>query len=236
MIDLSTIPFEEIPAAGSLPTDAFAVIPEGASVADALKILKKKQFAHDSIPLLADALPEREAVWWASKSCERAGPSLAPADLSAAKAAEAWVKAPSAETAAAASAAAQEAGFDGPGAFAAQAAALAEDPPVLVGGDAIGASLAKQAAGGSVRLASLAEAGLLPAAVPAEAVAVAAAASAAVAAVAVTASESNDTTEADHQASAEDEPPTRKERKKASKASEPHVKLGQEIASGENHW
>lgn len=245
MMDLSLIPFEQLPAAAAVPPDALALLPQDINVADALKVLQKKGFAHEGIPVLADAMPEREAVWWAAQSCEQAGDSLAPADLAAAKAAAAWVAAPTPETAAAATAAAQDAGFGGPGAFAAQSAALAESPPVLAAGDPLGMSLAKQTAAGSVRLAALSEAAMLPAVVPPEIVAAGAAATVAVVAV-VTSDSSDDQTEEAMAADApppehapppsEDEPVNRKQRKKVSKASVPYLKMGQDIAAGKNHW
>lgn len=255
MADLVTIPFEALPGSKSLAPDALGVIPDGASVADALKVLQKKGFAHEAIPVLADAMPEREAVWWASQSCQRAGASLSSADQAAAEAAAAWVATPSEETAAAASAAAREAGFSGPGAFAAQAAALAEDPPVLAAGDPVGMSLAKQTAAGSVRLAALSEAELLPASVMPDAVGAAAAVAGTAASVAVAASAGDAAADADTEpntdasppppegtqppagtSTPESQPPSRKERKKASKASTPYLRLGQDIAAGTNHW
>ncbi|MDQ7013569.1 MAG: hypothetical protein Q9O74_06685 [Planctomycetota bacterium] len=233
--------------------DALSTIPDGASVADALKVLQKKGFAHEGIPVLADAMPEREAVWWAAQSCKQAGDSLPPADRAAAKAAAAWVTSPSPETAAAASAAAQEAGFSGPGAFAAQAAALAEDPPVLAAGDPLGMSLAKQTAAGSVRLAALSEAELLPAAVAPEVAGAVAAVSAAAVTIAAVASKTD--SESPPETSTEGDPPppgdpsppadapppedvpvSKKQRKQASKASVPYLKMGQDIAAGKNHW
>lgn len=236
MFDLTSIPFEQLPAFKALSPDALALLPKGGSLADALKILPKKQLAHEAIPILADAMPEREAVWWASQSCERAGDSLAPADLAAAKAAAAWVSSPSPETAAAAAAAAQEAGFKGPGAFAAQAASFAQDPPVLAAGDPVGMSLANQTAAGAVRLAALSDAGLLPTFVP-ELAGVGAAAATAATAIAAGGGSGGDGDQATAgEPPPEDEPVSRKQRKQASKASAPYLKLGQDIATGKNHW
>lgn len=245
MLDLATIPFEQIPASGMLPAGALEVVPQNASVDQAIKALQKKHFAQEAIPVLADAMPEREAVWWASQSCEQAGDSLAPADLEASRAAAAWVSTPSPETAAAAAAAAQKAGFTGPGAFAAQSASFAQSPPTLAAGDqlgmamaghaapnaapaaaggAMGTSLAKQTAAGAVRLAALQSAGLLPVLGAPE---LAGTGAAAAAATTMTAGEPPES---------EPEPASRKERKKASKATAPFLDLGKDIASGKNHW
>ncbi len=253
MQDLSSLPLRDYLDAAGISPDAVSTLNPDMSVASAIKVLQKKGFAHEAIPVLADAMPEREAVWWSAQSCEQAGDSLTPADRAAAKAAAAWVTSPTPETAAAASAAAQEAGFSGPGAFAAQAAALAEDPPVLAAGDPLGMSLAKQTAAGSVRLAALSEAELLPAAVTPEVAGAVAAVSAAAVTVAAVASKTDSesppeaSTEADSPLPGdpppaadapppEDVPVSKKQRKQASKASAPYLKMGQDIAAGKNHW
>ena len=246
MMDLSLIPFEQVPAASSLSPEALQFLPGNATVAQALKVLQKKYLAHEAIPVLDDAMPEREAVWWAAQSCEKAGDSLAPTDLEA-----------------------EKAGFTGPGAFAAQAATFAESPPVLAAGDplgaamagqsgaaaaggaaaaagddapalapgdAIGTSLAKQTAAGAVRLAALQGAGLLPAAVTPELVGAGAAAATAVAAAAAS-QDSGDSDETETSSDApESEPVSRKERKQVSKASAPYLDLGKDVAAGKNHW
>jgi hypothetical protein len=85
--------------------------------------LEQNKLTGDAIQTLAHGMPERESVWYACQSSQRVAGQMTPADQSALKAAEAWVKNPNPATQAQAATAASAANYNGPGAWAAQAAA-----------------------------------------------------------------------------------------------------------------
>ena len=90
-----------------------------------LAVLQERNLGADMVKVLAQGLPDREGVAWAVKCALKVADKLPAADALAMRAAEAWVKDPTAERQAAAAAAAQRTDFQGPGAWAAQAAASA---------------------------------------------------------------------------------------------------------------
>jgi hypothetical protein len=61
-----------------------------------LQRLERADLADAALCLAAHALPPREAVWWACRCAQHSstGERRAPADIAAAEAAEAWVRAP----------------------------------------------------------------------------------------------------------------------------------------------
>ncbi len=91
--------------------------------AEFLQALEKNQFAGEAVKFLAQALPEREAVWWLCRSSRVVEAGLNTAELNALAAAEKWVREPSTVNRAAAGSAAEKTDMSGPGGWAAQAAA-----------------------------------------------------------------------------------------------------------------
>lgn len=75
MIDLSALPVSSLLAGAKLTPEALAVVQPDMSTSDALNVLKAKDMSNESIPLLSEALPERERVWWASQSAKRVAPA-----------------------------------------------------------------------------------------------------------------------------------------------------------------
>ncbi|BDG74215.1 hypothetical protein Rmf_41440 [Roseomonas fluvialis] len=91
-----------------------------ATVPEALAALEQHGHWIAAIRILGQALPVREAVWWACVCARRApDPAATPADLAALQATDAWVRRPSEELRRAAMAAAQAAGARSPEAWAA---------------------------------------------------------------------------------------------------------------------
>jgi hypothetical protein len=85
-------------------------------------LLERRAFANARI-FLANALPSREAVWWAVLCIrEVAGPAPPERDAAALRAVEAWVRDPSEANRRAAGAASTAAGFSSPAGAAAEAA------------------------------------------------------------------------------------------------------------------
>lgn len=105
--------------------------------------------------LLAYALPEREAVWWACVCvAHTAGAELSAEERRALEAAEAWVRRPDERTAREAAWAAAEAGLGKPGAWPALAAYWSRPsvPLDAQGGRGVETAIARAAArGGSAR-------------------------------------------------------------------------------------
>jgi hypothetical protein len=99
---------------------AAAAVQGAQTAAEGVARLGAAGLHNDAVRLTAHALPKREAVWWACM-CARAAPdpALAPADLAALEAAEAWVRKPEEPQRRAAWAAAQQTGFRTPEAWAA---------------------------------------------------------------------------------------------------------------------
>src|SRR5262245_44734732 len=91
---------------------------------EALDLLEQEQYPR-AVRLLAEALPKREAVWWACQCVRHAGgPELATLAVAALRAAEQWAADPSEDNRRAAYTAAQPVGFGTPAGCAALAAFL----------------------------------------------------------------------------------------------------------------
>ena len=91
-----------------------------------LALLQERNLGSDMVKVLAEGLPDREGVAWAVRCALKVVDRLPVAEVRALRAAEAWVKHPTAEGQAVAGAAARKTDFQGPGAWAAQAAATAQ--------------------------------------------------------------------------------------------------------------
>lgn len=112
---------------------------------------------HDAVKFLAQALPKREAVWWASQCAKSvAGSNPPPPTVAAIQAAEAWVTEPTEEHRRAAMQASEAAQLSTPAGCAALAAFLSggslapPDVPVVPPAE----HLTGHAAGGAVMLAA----------------------------------------------------------------------------------
>ncbi len=104
-----------------------------------LQVLGKEKLAPDAVNVLAHGMPEQKSVFWACKSTELVSGQTSPHDMAAKMAAEKWVKAPTVANQKAAAEAAAKTDFQGPGAWAAQAAAWAKPPtPPLPNPPAVG--------------------------------------------------------------------------------------------------
>jgi hypothetical protein len=122
----TTLPKLATPLAPLLPRlelepPAAAMLDGAETCADAITRLEAAGLRNEAARLAAHALPKREAVWWACM-CARAvpDPALAPTDLEALLAAEAWVRKPGDDAVRrAAMEAAQRTGFRTPEAWAA---------------------------------------------------------------------------------------------------------------------
>lgn len=104
----------------ALTPEAAALLKPQESVAGFLSALLAAELMNDAVGVMAQALPKREAVWWAclaSRSLVDA--QTPPAVVAAVEAAEAWVYRPSEETRRAAMDRAQATKFDHPGVWAA---------------------------------------------------------------------------------------------------------------------
>lgn len=88
-----------------------------------LGALQEKHLGGDMVKTMAHGMPDREGTHWAAQSAAKVSDKLPAADVHAMKAAQTWVKNPTADNQAAAGAAAEKAGHKGPGALAAQSAA-----------------------------------------------------------------------------------------------------------------
>lgn len=153
------IPSASLAGLSGLSGDALSLAAPGASVGDVLGALQDGGFSHEALPLLSEALPDRERTWWAAQAAKRASTQGSPSEAAAIEAAESWAKAPSEAGAQAAATAATQAGFGGPAGWAAQSAAWAEP---AIAGDAGG--LCRHAADGALQLAMASDGGTLPAA------------------------------------------------------------------------
>ena len=119
-----------------------------------LAVLQERNLGADMVKVLAQGLPDREGVAWAVKCALKVADKLPAADALAMRAAEAWVKSPTAERQAAAAAAAQRTDFQGPGAWAAQAAAAANGGTTAFPEGMEAPRLTPHAVGGAVLLSS----------------------------------------------------------------------------------
>lgn len=113
----------------------------------------------ESVNLLAQGMPEKDAVKWASESSKLVGDKLNPADQKAVAAADKWLADPSPANQAAAAQAAAATNGTGPGGWTAQAAAWSK--PAAHGAQAASApsgaasgGMAAAAAAGAVMLAA----------------------------------------------------------------------------------
>ena len=103
--------------------------------------LNQQGMSVDATKALANGLPERDAVWWASQSARKVSNPAHVPDLEAIQAAEAWAKNPTPQAQQVASLAADKAGFQTPGAWASQGAAWAGSGQGLTGQAVTGAVL-----------------------------------------------------------------------------------------------
>jgi hypothetical protein len=118
-----TLPLPEVLARIELDPAVRPLLDGVATVAEALAILEERDQPMTAVRVLGQALPPREAVWWACVSARAApDPAATPEDLAALQAADAWVRRPSDENRRAAMAAAEAAGTRSPEAWAAVAA------------------------------------------------------------------------------------------------------------------
>jgi len=94
-----------------------------------LSVLQEKEMGDEFVKFLAYGLPDLEGVAWAIRSVEKLPQDkMAPADVQALRAAQAWVKNPTEASKAAAAAATAKTDYQSPAAWAAQAAAWAQIP------------------------------------------------------------------------------------------------------------
>ena len=130
-----------------------------------LQAMQDNQLPEDSVKTLAYGMPERESVWWATQSAQKVANPANSADAAAIKAAEAWVKNPTALTKQQATAAAAKTNFQTPGAWAAQGAAWSQPavPTVPAPGMPAAPRLTPHAVSGAVMLAAASAAGKIPA-------------------------------------------------------------------------
>lgn len=107
-----TTPLPVILARIDLDPAALALLAEIESVTEGLAALEYAGRWNDAVRTFAQALPKREAVWWACV-CARSSPdpAVTPADLASLAAADAWVRRPSEENRRAAFASAKLAGM-----------------------------------------------------------------------------------------------------------------------------
>jgi hypothetical protein len=93
-----TIPLPDVLARVELEPDALALVQGKASVAEALDALEAAEQWMPAIRIMGQALPAREAVWWACVCARKVpDPEATPADLAALQAADGWVRRPSEE-------------------------------------------------------------------------------------------------------------------------------------------
>lgn len=118
-----TLPLPEVLARIELDPAVLPLLDGVGTVAEGLAILEAHGQPLAAVRVLGQALPPREAVWWACV-CARAAPDPAatPEDLAALQAADAWVRRPSEENRRAAMAAAEASGTRSAEAWAAVAA------------------------------------------------------------------------------------------------------------------
>jgi hypothetical protein len=121
-----------------------------------LSALQDKHLGNDMVKTMAHGMPDREGVHWASQSAQNVSDKLPAHDVTAMKAAQAWVKNPTPANQAAAGAAAAKANHSGPGALAAQGAAWAQPahPAAGAAGAAAAPRLTPHAVSGAVLMAA----------------------------------------------------------------------------------
>jgi len=109
-----------------LSPQAQQVAPTAKTPEGLFQVLGKEKLAPDAVNVLAHGMPEQKSVFWACKSTDLVSGQVSPEDMAAKMAAEKWVKAPTLANQTAAAEAAAKTDFQGPGAWAAQAAAWAK--------------------------------------------------------------------------------------------------------------
>jgi hypothetical protein len=107
---------------------ALALLVPTQTPAGFLQALEKNPLSGEAVKFLAQALPEREAVWWLCQSSRVVESSLNRAEMEALAAAEKWVREPSSANREAAGETAAKTDMTGPGGWAAQAAAWSQPP------------------------------------------------------------------------------------------------------------
>jgi hypothetical protein len=107
-----TTPLPDILARIEMDPAARALVEGIESAAEGLAVLEYASRWSDAVLIFAQALPRREAVWWACV-CARSAPDpgSTPANLAALTAADGWVRRPTEDNRRAAFAAAQAAGM-----------------------------------------------------------------------------------------------------------------------------
>lgn len=143
--------------------EAQKLLAPGDTPSQYLTKLQENQMGEESVNFLANGMPDREGVLWASQSAQEVSDKVPPADAAAAKAAETWAQNPTPANQVAAAEAAKKTDFQGPGAWAAQGAAWAKPEGMAApeGAQAVAVPeqrLTPQAVSGSVLL-SAAKAG-----------------------------------------------------------------------------
>lgn len=104
----------------ALTPEASAMLKPQATVADFISALMAAGLFKDAVDLMAQALPKREAVWWACLAARsRIDAETPPQVVMALEAAEAWVYRPTEELRRAAMERAEATRFDHPGVWAA---------------------------------------------------------------------------------------------------------------------
>jgi len=152
-----TAPTEELLPKLNASPEAKALFQPGQSPGEYLQVLEQNQKPMESVNLLSQGMPEKDAVKWASESSKMVGDKLNSADQKALAAAEKWLANPTPETQNVASLAAAETNGAGPGGWAAQAAAWAK--PATQGPEAAAASGGAGAGAGPAGMAAAAAAG-----------------------------------------------------------------------------
>ncbi len=149
---LSQAPIADVVAAAELSPEAAQLATPGMTPDRFVAAMVEKAQWVDSVRYLANALLQREAVWWACLAARAAlGGAKRPSDIDSVAAAEAWVYKPTEENRRAAMTKAQATKFDTPCAWAAVAAfwsggsmappdvPVVPPPPFLIGRAVAGA-------------------------------------------------------------------------------------------------
>ncbi len=142
----------------ALGAEAASLVAASADAQEALRRLESEGHLMDAVRLLAHALPNREATWWACVCVGYTAPPDRPApERAALAAAEQWVRRQTEDLRRAALAAAQHAGFASPEAWAGVAAFWSGDTasPSAISSEAPSHPLTGIAVVGAVALASV---------------------------------------------------------------------------------
>ena len=149
---LNQAPVADVAAAAGLSPEAAQLATPGVTPDRFVDAMVEKAQLIDAVRYLANALLQREAVWWACLAARAAlGSARRPSDIDSVTAAEAWVYKPTEENRRAAMTKAQATKFDTPSAWAAVAAfwsggsmappdvPIVPPPPFLIGRAVAGA-------------------------------------------------------------------------------------------------